>query len=212
MKVSKDHFEFTNSTLNNLLGVINKREMQFTPLKRAFAKVFLDSGEFFWNAGIFFWSLKTITSALGSFLPEVNQAFADGIDLYGTQEEKKYIEATYAECRNVSIDYGVMEKAENVFVHIAEFGWSDLGTWGSLYEQIKMDKQKNAVNGKHVFLYNSSGNIINVPDNKLVLLQGLENHIVVESDNVLLICKKEEEQRIKEFVNDIRTDLGDRFI
>ena len=176
------------------------------------AKIFFERGEFFWNAGIFFWSLPAIMKAFESFVPEIHSLFAKGKGLYGTAKEEQFIKKTYERCKNVSIDYAIMEKADNVYVLSADFGWSDLGTWGSLYEQMKMDKQGNAVNGKHVFLYNSSGNVINVPDDKLVLLQGLENHIVVESDNVLLICKKEEEQRIKEFVNDIRSDLGDKFI
>ncbi len=176
------------------------------------AKVFLESGEFFWNAGIFFWSLKTITSALGSFLPEVNQAFADGIDLYGTPEEMKYIEATYAECRNVSIDYGVMEKAENVFVHIAEFGWSDLGTWGSLYEQGEKDEFKNSVIAKNAFLYDTNDTLVSVKGEKLAVLQGLEDFIVVDSEDVLLVCRKDQEQRIKSFVNDVKLEKGNLFI
>jgi mannose-1-phosphate guanylyltransferase len=176
------------------------------------ARIFYESGEFFWNAGIFFWSLPTIMQAFEKYIPEVHVLFEGGIGKYGTRGEEKFIEETYARCRNISIDYAIMEKAENVYVMVSDIGWSDLGTWGSLYEQMERDQQGNAVNGKHVFLYNSSDNIINVSDDKLVLLQGLEDHIVVDSNDVLLICKKEEEQRIKEFVNDIRLDLGDRFI
>ncbi|MEX0982693.1 MAG: mannose-1-phosphate guanylyltransferase [Bacteroidales bacterium] len=176
------------------------------------AKVFCESGEFYWNAGIFFWSLPTIMQAFETHIPEVHTLFEKGKGKYGTVHEDKFIEETYARCRNISIDYAIMEKAENVYVLASDIGWSDLGTWGSLYEQMETDRHGNAVTGKHVFLYNSTGNIINVSDEKLVLLQGLEDHIVVESDNVLLVCKKEEEQRIKEFVNDIRSDLGDRFI
>jgi mannose-1-phosphate guanylyltransferase len=178
----------------------------------AMAKVFFESGEFFWNSGIFFWSLPSILKAFSSYVPEVHALFEKGKGLYGTPKEEAFIKKAYESCKNISIDYAVMEKADNVCVLSSDFGWSDLGTWGSLYEEAELDKQKNAVNGKHVYLYNSSGNIINVPDDKLVLLQGLDDHIVVESDNVLLICKKEEEQRIKEFVNDIRADMGDKFI
>lgn len=176
------------------------------------AKVFLDSGEFFWNAGIFFWSLKTITNALGSFLPEVNQAFADGYDLYGTPMEIKFIEETYAECRNVSIDYGVMEKAENVYVHIAEFGWSDLGTWGSLYEQGEKDKFRNSVIANNAFLYDTNDTLVSIKGEKLAVLQGLDDFIVVDSDDVLLICRKDQEQRIKSFVNDVKLEKGNLFI
>lgn len=176
------------------------------------AKIFYESGEFFWNAGIFFWSLPAIMNAFETYVPEVHALFEKGSELYGTEAEEKFIKETYERCKNISIDYAIMEKADNVFVLPSDFGWSDLGTWGSLYEQMNLDDHGNAVNGKHVFLYNSSGNIVNVPEDKLVLLQGLDNHIVVESDNVLLICKKEEEQRIKEFVNDIRSELGDSYI
>ncbi len=176
------------------------------------AQIFFESGEFYWNAGIFLWSLPTIMKAFEMHIPEVHSLFKEGDGVYGSPGEIKFIEQTYERCKNISIDYAIMEKAENVYVLASDIGWSDLGTWGSLYEQMAADENGNAVNGKHVFLYNSSGNIINVPDDKLVLLQGLENHIVVESDNVLLICKKEEEQRIKEFVNDIRSELGDKFI
>ncbi len=176
------------------------------------AKVFFDSGEFFWNAGIFFWSLPVIMNAFEKHLPEVHSLFKDGGELYGTEKEEEFIKTAYEGCKNISIDYGIMEKAENVFVLTSEFGWSDLGTWGSLYEQMPKDKERNAINAKHAFLYDSSGTIVNVPDDKLVLLHGLKDYIVVESDNVLLICKREDEQRIKLFVNDIRTELGDKFI
>jgi mannose-1-phosphate guanylyltransferase len=176
------------------------------------AQIFYESGEFYWNAGIFLWSLPSIMKAFETYEPEVHALFKEGEGKYGTAGEEAFIEACYERCKNISIDYAIMEKAENVFVLASDIGWSDLGTWGSLYEQIEADENGNAINGQHVYLYNSSGNIINVPDDKLVLLQGLENHIVVESDNVLLICKMEEEQRIKEFVNDIRSDMGDKFI
>ena len=176
------------------------------------AKVFFESGEFFWNAGIFFWSLTSIMKAFDKHLPEVHSIFKGGKDLYGTGKERSFIRNAYEECKNISIDYGIMESAENVYVLAADFGWSDLGTWGSLYEQSPKDKKKNAVNAKHAFLYDSSGSIVNVPDDKLVLIHGLKDYIVVESDNVLLICKKEDEQRIKLFVNDIRAELGERFI
>lgn len=176
------------------------------------AKIFYESGEFYWNAGIFLWSLPSIMKAFEKYEPEVHQLFQMGIGIYGTNEEEHFIAETYERCKNISIDYAIMEKAENVYVLASDIGWSDLGTWGSLYEQMEADGEGNAVSGKHVFLYNSSGNVINVPEDKLVLLQGMENFIVVESDGVLLICKKEEEQRIKEFVNDIRAGLGDAFI
>jgi len=176
------------------------------------ARIFFESGEFYWNSGIFFWSLPAIMKSFNEHLPEVHALFAEGVGVYGTEKEAEFINRTYEGCRNISIDFGIMEKAENVFVLVSDFGWSDLGTWGSLYEQSAKDKQKNAVNGKQVFLYNTSGSVINVPDDKLVVLHGLEDFIVVESDGVLLVCKKEEEQRIKQFVHDIQAELGDEHI
>lgn len=193
---------------------INLREVKtFTEKPNLeMARVFYESGEFFWNAGIFFWSLPVIMKAFEDYLPEIHASFQKGETLYDTPKEGSFIRSTYEDCRNISIDYGVMEKAENVYVLSSDFGWSDLGTWGSLYEQMPKDKGQNALSGKNIFLYNSSGNIINVPDDKLVLLQGLEDYIVVEANNILLVCKREEEQRIKEFVNDIRTQLGEDYI
>jgi mannose-1-phosphate guanylyltransferase len=175
----------------------------------ALARVFLDSGDFYWNAGIFFWSLKAIMDAFESFLPEIHSLFKEGGNAYGTDREYAFIEKTYSNCRNISIDYGVMEKAENVYVLISDFGWSDLGTWGSLYDQMGKDDQGNSVTGKHVFMYDSSGTIVNVQDDKLVVLQGLEDYIVVQNENVILVCRREDEQKIKQFVNEIRSELGE---
>ncbi len=173
------------------------------------ARVFLESGDFYWNAGIFFWSLKNIMYAFESYLPEIHSLFKEGAELYGTESESEFIQATYGSCRNISIDYGIMEKAENVYVLISDFGWSDLGTWGSLYDQLSKDDHQNSVTGKHVFMYDSSGNIVKVQDDKLVVLQGLEDYIVVQNDNIILVCKREDEQKIKQFVNEIRTEIGE---
>ncbi len=173
------------------------------------ARIFLDSGDFYWNAGIFFWSLKTVMKAFETYLPEIHHLFEGGGNLYGTNQEMAFIEQTYGNCRNISIDYGVMEKADNVYVLVSDFGWSDLGTWGSLYEQLDKDENQNSVTGKHVFMYESSGNIVNVQDDKLVVLQGLNDYIVVQNDNIILVCRREEEQKIKQYVNEIKTEIGD---
>ncbi len=173
------------------------------------AKVFLESGDFYWNAGIFFWSLKSIMKSFEAYLPEIHMLFKEGEDLYGTAEEQDFIQKTYGSCTNISIDYGVMEKADNVYVLISDVGWSDLGTWGSLYDQLAKDDKKNTVTGKHVFMYDSSGNIVNVQDDKLVVLQGLEDYIVVQNDSVILVCRREDEQKIKQFVNEIKVELGE---
>jgi len=173
------------------------------------AKVFLDSGDFYWNAGIFFWSLNSIMQSFETFLPEIHSLFKEGEGIYGSEEEQDFIQSTYSSCRNISIDYGIMEKAENVYVLISDFGWSDLGTWGSLYDQLDKDDLENSVSGKHVFMYESSGNIVNVQDDRLVVLQGLKDYIVVQNDNIILVCRREDEQKIKQFVNEIRSELGE---
>ena len=173
------------------------------------AQVFMSSGDFYWNAGIFFWSLNTIMKSFEVHLPEIHNLFQEGVQIYGTDQEKAFIKRTYGNCKNISIDYGVMEKADNVYMLISEFGWSDLGTWGSIYEQLLKNEQQNSVTGKHVFMYESSGNIVNVQDDMLVVLQGLEDYIVVQNENIILVCKREDEQKIKQYVNDLKTEIGE---
>ena len=176
------------------------------------AKTFLQCGDFLWNSGIFIWSLKSIMNAFKSYLPEVDALFKKGIGKFGTPDEKAFIAETYLVCKSISIDYGVMEKAPNVFVLASDFGWSDLGTWVSLYENRKQDKNGNAVVGKNVMIYDSTNCIVNMPCDKLVILEGLTDYIVVESENVLLVCKKADEQQIRQFVNDVRLEKGEKFV
>ena len=176
------------------------------------AKQFLNSGDFLWNAGIFIWSLTSINKAFEKFLPEINTLFKKGAGLYNTPGEISFIDKTYAACQNISIDYGVMEKADNVYVVISDFGWSDLGTWGSLYDITQKDKNDNSIAGSNVMTYDSQNCIVNVPNDKLVVLQGLEDFIVVENEGVLLVCKKEEEQQIKKFVEDVKKLKGIKYI
>lgn len=176
------------------------------------AKSFIESGDFVWNAGIFIWSLKSINKAFDKHIPEVSSIFKEGMDKYNTDQEAEFINEAYTVCRNVSIDYGVMESADNVYVLPANFGWSDLGTWGSLYENSTKDESGNATLGKNIMLYNSSNNIVNVPDDKLVVLQGLDNYIVVERNNTLLVCKKEDEQMLRGIVNDVKIEKGEDYI
>lgn len=175
------------------------------------AVTFLKCGDFLWNSGIFIWSLKSIMTAFRQLLPEVDILFEKGTGRYGTKEEKGFISDTYAICKSISIDYGVMEKAANVYVLAADFGWSDLGTWGSLYENRKKDDNGNSVVGKNVMLYDSSGCVINMSDDKIAVLEGLTDYIVVESDNILLVCKKADEQQIRQFVNNVLLEKGERF-
>jgi mannose-1-phosphate guanylyltransferase len=176
------------------------------------AEVFLQSGDFFWNSGMFFWSLTTIMKAFNDFLPEVDELFAEGGEFYNTDKESEFISRVYPNCRNISVDYGIMEKAENVSVLCSDFGWSDLGTWGSLYDFLGKDEDNNTITGSNVFSYNTRNCLINLPDNKLAVIQGLDDYIIVESDNILLICRKQDEQKIKNFVNDVRLEKGEEFI
>lgn len=176
------------------------------------AKSFIKSGDFLWNAGIFIWSLKSIMKALKKYLPEINSIFEKGISKYNTYEETDFINKAYPLCTNISIDYGVMEKADNVYVLSSDFGWSDLGTWGSLYDISKKNQQGNTIIGKNVMVYETSNCIINMPKDKLVVLQGLDNYIVVENEDILLICNKKDEQQIRQFVNDVKVIKGDRFV
>ncbi len=176
------------------------------------AESFLESGDFIWNAGIFIWSLKSIMEAFDNHLEDVESLFKKGERLYNTPDEKNFIEEIYAVCRNISIDYGIMEKAENVYTLAVDFGWSDLGTWGSLYTLRNKDDNHNAVVGENVMLYDTVNSIVNVPKNKLVVLQGLDGYIVVEEEDSLLICRKDDEQQIRQFVNDVKLEKGERFI
>ncbi len=176
------------------------------------AKVFFESGEFFWNSGIFCWSVESILDSFCRYLPDIHTLFAEGVGKYDTSEELEFIDYAYAECKNISIDYGVMEKADNVYVITSDFGWSDLGTWGSLHDQLKTDRMKNAIIGKEVMTYDVKGCLVNVPEDKLVVLQGLEDFIVVETNNILLICRLEDEQKIRNIVNDVRIQKGDHYI
>ena len=176
------------------------------------AKFFMKSGDFLWNAGIFIWSTKSIISAIEKHEPELAALFRDDNNVYGTKKEVDFIRNAYVSCKNISIDYAVMERAKNVYVRASLIGWSDLGTWGSLYEHIKHDKNQNAVVGKNTMLYDTKNCIINVPKDKLVLIQGLEDYIVVESDGLLLICKKQDEQQIRNFVNDVKVQKGEKFV
>ncbi len=176
------------------------------------AKVFLQSGEFFWNSGIFLWNLQTIDSAFDRLLPELYQKFSQRPDVFNTPDEQEFINEVFPSCHNISIDYGIMEKANNVYVLTAEFGWSDLGTWGSLYDLADKDEHQNVTLQCKSQFYNSERNIIALEAGKLAVLDDLSDYIVAESANVLLICKKENEQRIRQFVADTQVNYEGEFI
>jgi mannose-1-phosphate guanylyltransferase len=176
------------------------------------AQRFLESGDFYWNSGMFIWSASSIINAFENYLPEIGKLFSEISDDFYTPKEVESINRIYPMCKNISIDYGIMETASNVEVILADLGWSDLGTWGSLYTHIEKDENKNAIVGKNVLAYDANDNMILVPDEKLVVIQGLNDYIVVESNNTLLICKKRDEQKIKQFVTDIKSKKGDKYI
>jgi mannose-1-phosphate guanylyltransferase len=176
------------------------------------AKFFMESGDFLWNSGIFIWSIKSILKEIENSLPELTAVFKEGHGIYNTPKETEFIRKAYSNCKNVSIDYGVMEKAANVYVRSSIIGWSDLGTWGSLYDHIRKNEHANAIVGKNVMMYDSKNCIVNVPKDKLVVIEGLDGYIVAESDDILLICKKQDEQQIRNIVHDVKVKKGDRFV
>jgi mannose-1-phosphate guanylyltransferase len=175
------------------------------------ARKFLESGDFYWNSGIFIWNTGAITEAFEKYLPDMFSAFSEGKEHIGTAQESKFIARTYAECKNISIDYGIMEKADNVFVMCTEIGWSDLGTWSSLYEHAKMDRKGNAMVAGKVFSYDCRGNVFNVSDGKIAVVQGLKDYIIVDSEDVLLIVRKDDEQLIKKYVDDVKESTGEKY-
>jgi mannose-1-phosphate guanylyltransferase len=177
------------------------------------AKTFIQSGDFLWNAGIFVWSAKAIVKAFSRYLPEMNEIFADARSVYNTDNERLVVNKAYQQCTNISIDYGIMEKADNVFVLPSEFGWSDLGTWASIYQLAEKDYVGNAViSSEKVIMYDSSNCMVSVPADKLVVLQGLHDFIVVESNNTLLICPRDQEQNVKQVVADVKQKFGVKYI
>lgn len=176
------------------------------------ARIFIDTGEFYWNSGIFISSLSSFLKAFDTFLPEMAQAFEKGDHLLNTGSEEAFIKKTYSECQAISIDYGIMEKAKNVFVLTAEFGWADLGSWGSLYEKTSKDKKGNAVSGDNAMLYDTSNCIVDISDEKVAVIQGLDDYIIAESNDVLMICRRGDEDQIKKFVTDVRLKKGDSLV
>lgn len=176
------------------------------------AKTFIDSGDFLWNAGIFTWKVKNLVNAFEQHLPEIYEVFAAEKDNFNTPEEEKAIERIYPQCTNISIDFGIMEKADNVYVIPASFAWSDLGTWNSAWQNMEKDYFHNAVAGDQVMVFDTRNTMVHVPDNKLVLLQGMEDYIVVDTKDVLLICKRDKEQEIKDYLAEVKRNKGDKYL
>lgn len=176
------------------------------------AQTFIKSGDFLWNSGIFVWNVNTIMNALDKHLPEMNEIFWRAEKMYNTPMEQQVMGEIYSQCTNISIDYGIMEKARNVFVIPSNFGWCDLGTWESAYENSEKDYLGNAVYGKSVMVVDATECMIKAPAEKLVILQGLERFIVIDTPDVLLICERSREQQIKDYVAEVKRNKGEKYL
>lgn len=176
------------------------------------AQTFLQCGEFVWNSGIFVWKIRTIIAAFEKYLPEHHALFRAVQRAAGTDAEQQAVETAFAECRAISIDYGVMEKADNVYVRCGEFGWSDVGTWGSVYQHSRKDRYANALPTEGCYLYNTRNCIVSLPKNKIAAISGLKEFIVVDTDDVLMICPRAEEQSIKKFIDEVKYHEGEKHI
>ncbi len=201
-------------------GYIQIEESKSTPHKvktftekpnQELAQVFYESGEFFWNSGLFLWNLQTIDKAFVEHLPEIETKFAAGEGLFNTDKEMEFIDGMYSSCHNISIDYGILERAKNVYVLCADFGWSDLGTWSSLYDLSEKDANQNMTLTGNSMFYESKNNIVTLAPDKLAVISDLDGYIVVEANNVLLVCKRDNEQAIRQFVNDAQVNHGGKF-
>ena len=179
---------------------------------RELAEAFLECGEFLWNSGIFIWKVRDIIEAFEKYLPDHAALFSSVEELFGTARESEAIEKVFSECRSISIDYGVMEKADNVYVHSGDFGWSDVGTWGSVYQNSRKDKYANVLSSDNVKVFNTRGSLITVTKDKAAVVSGLKDYIVVDTPDVLLICPSSEEQNISSFIEELKYTTGDKFL
>ncbi len=167
------------------------------------ANAFIKAGNYFWNSGIFIWNYQNIDRAISSYLPEMKKLFKSGEEFYNTSNEQSFIDVHFPNCESISIDYAIMEKSSNVEMIMTDFGWSDLGTWGSLYEHLEQDENANAVTGKKVILFNSENNMIRNETDKSLVIRGMKDYIIVETEKALLICPKTEEQSVKQMLNSL---------
>lgn len=198
------YIEFDSNSGNKAGSVMPVKQFREKPDLET-AKTFVDSGNFYWNSGIFIWRSSSILSSLQAFQPELHRVFTENLHAYNTPEEQQMVDHCFETCASISIDFAVMEHAKNVDVVLSDFDWSDLGTWGSLNTHLKKDDQNNAVIGSHAYLFNSSNCMVNVPNNKLVLLDGLTDYIVVESDQMLMVLKAENEQELKNYLQKVES-------
>ncbi len=176
------------------------------------AQTFIDSGDFLWNTGLFVWKASEILKEFEKYQPEMYEAFADAKDLFDQDRESQVLEIVYALCTNLSLDLAIMEKSENVYIVPCTFGWSDLGTWNNIYENREKDYLGSALSGDKILNIDSTKSIVNVPDKKLVVIQGLDEHIVIDTDDVLLICKRDKEKEVKEYMAEVRKKYGEKFM
>lgn len=176
------------------------------------AKVFLESGEFFWNAGIFLWSADAVIDAIHDHCPDLAMRFDKGLGKFGTQHETAFIESEFPACPNISIDYAVMEKSKEVYVECVDIGWSDLGSWGAYYEKSPKAENRNVLRNCRTVLSNCHGNIFAAKKEKLIVASGLEDYIIADNDDILLICPLSEEQKIKQYVNEVKANFGDKYL
>lgn len=176
------------------------------------AQTFVQCGEFFWNSGIFIWKVRDAVRALERYLPENSALFRGILSAYGTPGEQAAVERVFAECRPVSIDYGVMEKADNAYVRCGDFGWSDIGTWGSLYQHARKDRYANAKPEEGCYTCDTRSCIISLPKGKAAVVNGLKDYIVVDTEDVLMICPRAQEQHIRKFIDEVKYDKGEKFI
>ena len=176
------------------------------------AQTFVECGEFFWNSGIFIWTVENIIKAFEKHLPDHHALFEAAKDDIGTEREEKALEQVFSESKSISVDYGIMEKADNVYVRCGDFGWSDVGTWGSVYQLSRKDRYANTKSHEGCYTYNTRSSIISVPKDKIAVVNGLRDYIVVDTDDVLMICPRSEEHSIKMYIDDVKFDGGEEHI
>ncbi len=197
---------------DNVSGDIHKVKTFTEKPNLELAQTFLRTGEFFWNSGIFLWKASTIIEALAENAADLNALFIQGKEFFGTNQENEFIVQNFPSCVSISIDYAVMERASNVYVETVTFGWNDLGTWSALYDMSPKNRDGNVTQRCQVLSYNSSGNIFAVKNDKLVVVDGLQDYIIADAGDVLLICPKSQEQRIKQMVTDAKVNFGDKYL
>lgn len=206
--INYGYIQYIDDKVNS--GVFKVKTFTEKP-NQEIAQQFIESGDFLWNAGIFLWNVQSILKALRLYLPDLAELFESDLSALQTEKESAYIERIYSQCKNISIDYGVMEKAYNVFVIPSEFGWSDLGTWTSLWDNLERDENHNAVLAKQIVLFDSSNNMISIPTSKAALIQGMENMVVIDTEDAICIFHKDQEGNLKEYLKAFRKNVGDAY-